>query len=337
MRLAGQVRGGFFPCAPEAIDAVLDHLRPPAIGDCLCLDPCCGQAMALLQLAQGLGDNAIPYGIELDEGRAALAKVMLDDDKALCPADFLRTLISHGSFSLCFCNPPYDDATGGVGRVESQFVRKAAGLLADGGVLCLVCPQDVAESYSTINFFEESFDQISALPFPAEVRKYSETVVMGRKRKSPAPIGSQVRHYEWLDRMMAKNIIYDLPPGRRPKVFRKSEPTDAELSRLVAASPLRFLLEPMADAAGEMPRPPLSIGVGHRALLLASGFVDGLIQPPDELAHVIRGSATKSSYVSSCETTEDDDGNSKTVTVVSEKPQLVIRVLTANGEIVTLE
>ena len=106
---------------------------------------------------------------------------------------------------------------------------------------------------------------------------------------------------------------------------------------MVAASPLRFMLSPMVDRAGSLPRPPMSIGAGHRALLLASGYVDGIICPPGEEPHVVRGSATKTKYISSSETTEEDDGSIVTKTVVSEKPQLVVRVLTAAGEIVTLE
>ena len=52
---------------------------------------------------------------------------------------------------------------------------------------------------------------------------------------------------------------------------------------------------------------------------------------------MIRGSATKQSYVSACTTEEDDEGGVTTRTTVSEKPQLVIRVLTSTGQIVTLE
>ena len=81
----------------------------------------------------------------------------------------------------------------------------------------------------------------------------------------------------------------------------------------------------------------MSIGIGHRALLLASGHVNGLVCPPDEPPHVIRGTAAKDQYVASCDTTEDDDGNLTTRTVISEKPRLVIRVLDFQGNIKTLE
>jgi hypothetical protein len=81
----------------------------------------------------------------------------------------------------------------------------------------------------------------------------------------------------------------------------------------------------------------MSPGIGHRAMLLASGHIDGLICPPGEPPHVIRGTATKESYVASCDENEDEEGNVTTKTVISEKPRLVIRVLDANGTITTLE
>jgi hypothetical protein len=122
---------------------------------------------------------------------------------------------------------------------------------------------------------------------------------------------------------MADHVVYALPAGVRPKVFRKIEPTDTELVRLVAKSPLRFHIERPADRADYRPRPPLSPGNGHRAMLLASGHIDGLICPADEPPHVIRGTAAKDEYVASSDTSEDEDGNTTTRTVISEKPRLV--------------
>ena len=72
-------------------------------------------------------------------------------------------------------------------------------------------------------------------------------------------------------------------------------------------------------------------------MLLASGHIDGLIRPPDEPPHVIRGTATKDKYVASCDENEDENGNVTTRTVISEKPRLVIRVLDSEGNISTLE
>jgi hypothetical protein len=315
-----QVRGGFYPAPPEAVAAVAERLRPPDRGECLLLDPCAGEGRALLQFADAL--KAVPYGIELSEDRGAIVRDSLPEGQSLAPADFLRCSITPRSFSFIWSNPPYDYSSGGEGRVEQQFVERAANLLVDGGVLALVCPEDVARMYATNAFFDERFERVSALPFPAEVRKYNETIILGCKRRNSVP-GSGRFDYQWLDNRLQEKLTYKLPAGFRPKVCRKSEPTDAELSLLVARSPLRFHLERPADAADHRPRPPMSPGIGHRAMLLAAGHIDGLISPPNEPPHVIRGTATKDKYVASCDTSEDDNGNVTTRTVISEKPRLV--------------
>ena len=335
-RLMAQVKGGYYAAVPEAVAAVLERLQPPDQGGaCPILDPCAGEGRALIQLAQGL--HAVPYGIELSEDRAAHVRESIPEGQALAPADFLRCAISFCSFSFIWCNPPYDYATGDEGRVESQFLEKSVHLLADHGVLALVCPEEIAGSYRTVDFFQEHFSDISAISFPEKVRKYQETVILGRKRKqSPLPDYGTHR-WDWLDQWMQARIVYKLPPGSRPRQFRKSEPTDTELARLVAQSPLRFHLHQPVDNLNQCPRPPMSPGIGHRAMLLASGHIDGLICPVNEPPHVIRGTATKEKYVASCEEYEDDEGNVTTRTIVSERPRLVIRVLDSNGNILTLE
>jgi hypothetical protein len=330
-----QIKGGYYAAPPEAVAAVLERLRPPERGECLVLDPCAGEGRALVQLAEGL--QAVPYGIELSEDRAATVRQSLSEGQVLAPADFLRSAISYRSFSLVWCNPPYDYATGDGGRVEDQFLHRAIHPLADNGVLALVCPQEVAGSYRTAEFFEEHFERISAMPFPESVRKYSETIILGCKRKQARPAGNGRHSWDWLEKRMAARVVYRLPPARRPRQFRALEPTDTELARLAAQSPLRFLLERSADRADHRPRPPMSPGIGHRAMLLASGHIDGLICPPDELPHVIRGTATKEQYIASCDESEDDVGNVTTRTVISERPRLVIRVLDSEGTITNLE
>jgi hypothetical protein len=97
-RFMSQIRGGYYAAAPEAVAAVLQRLRPPERGDCLVFDPCAGEGLALVQLAEGLG--AVPYGIELSEDRAAIVRESLPEGQALAPADFLRCAVSHRSFSF---------------------------------------------------------------------------------------------------------------------------------------------------------------------------------------------------------------------------------------------
>ena len=99
-RLMSQIKGGYYAADPVAVAAVLERLRPPSSGECVILDPCAGEGHALLQLAQGL--QAVPYGIELSEDRAALVRDSLPEGQSLAPADFLRCAISYRSFSCHF-------------------------------------------------------------------------------------------------------------------------------------------------------------------------------------------------------------------------------------------
>ncbi|MEI8375325.1 MAG: DUF6094 domain-containing protein [Planctomycetota bacterium] len=330
-----QIKGGYYAADPVAVAAVLDRLIPPETGECLILDPCAGEGHALRQLAQGL--HAVPYGIELSEDRAAIVRESLPEDQALAPADFLRCAISYHAFSFVWCNPPYDYATGGEGRVETQFIERAAQLLAENGVLALVCPHDVADSYQTSEFFEQYFYDISAMPFPAEACKYNETIILGRKGKQPRAVNHRDCPYDWLEKRMEDHFVYKVPAGQRPRFFRKTEPTDTELVRLVTQSPLRFHIERPADKLNYRPRPPMSPGIGHRAMLLASGHIDGLICPTDEPPHVIRGTAAKDQYVASCDESEAEDGSVTTKTVISERTRLVVRILDSEGTLTTLE
>ena len=105
-------------------------------------------------------------------------------------------------------------------------------------------------SFPTVDFFQEHFCDISAMPFPARVRKYNETIVLGQKRKMPStriPTGIMAIAGTGWKHGSELQTVYKLPAGERPKRFLKLEPTDAELSRLVAQSPLRFQIEPPAD------------------------------------------------------------------------------------------
>jgi hypothetical protein len=62
-RIASVVKQGFHPAPPEAIAGILRHLKIPdpppdrtlRRDDVNIVDPCAGEAKALVQLAEGLG------------------------------------------------------------------------------------------------------------------------------------------------------------------------------------------------------------------------------------------------------------------------------------------
>ena len=48
MRLAGQMRGGFYPASPEAVALAATYLRSPREEPFNILDPCAGEGTTLL-------------------------------------------------------------------------------------------------------------------------------------------------------------------------------------------------------------------------------------------------------------------------------------------------
>jgi Uncharacterised methyltransferase family (DUF6094) len=135
MRLAAQLRGGFYPAPPQAVAYAATFLNPPRHGPFTLLDPCAGEGAALLQLGERLGcPPALRFAIELDDGRAEKVHAALPGAHVLAPASFFGCRASRNSFSLVWLNPPFDDAYGGH-RVEAQFLRTATEWLMPGGVM----------------------------------------------------------------------------------------------------------------------------------------------------------------------------------------------------------
>jgi hypothetical protein len=137
----------------------------------------------------------------------------------------------------------------------------------------------------------------------------------------------------WDAAQAPKGFRYRIPSGPGPRRFEKTEPTEPELQRMLASSPLRSHL--MAPPEATVPSPPLPLGIGHVALLLASGHLDGVVQPEGKLPHVVRGTSRKHSFISDVNDTENDDGSTTTRTTISERIDLVIRTVDCSGHIRT--
>jgi Uncharacterised methyltransferase family (DUF6094) len=194
MRLIAQAKQGFYPAPPEAIADILRHLKipdPPPDSkfkreDVNILDPCAGEAKALVQLAEGLGvSSGHVFAIELNASRSARIAATYPDIRLLGPCSFEGTRITRHSFSLVYLNPPFDDEMGGGGREETSFLRHAVDLLVPGGILVLVCPVTQVYGKSRMcELLDTWFDQLELFLFPDHCRTYNECVVFGRRRKT---------------------------------------------------------------------------------------------------------------------------------------------------------
>lgn len=345
---------GWYPCAPEAIDAAMKYVRvTDQPGEIHGLDPCAGTGEAFNQIAQLLGKDehkccAKFYCVELDEERSAELHERYDcwGWNILAPASAYGCNLGTG-YSLAYVNPPFDhsmhrnDYYGGTAeREELNFLRMATHCLATDGVLLYVVPGHVASRESVRDLLHAYYDRLAMLPFPPQVRNYDEVFIFGVRRKF-AKVGPDAPKLNGLTalphpaKVMIQQGPYIVPATRGPSQFIKTEPTEGELWELVNASPLSKLMHE-SPSPTSTPRPPLALSKGHIALTLAAGQLNGIVSKPGERPHVIRGTASKKEEQTERDLTPHDDGTTTCRTVYTEKIRLVVRVLKHTGEIVTL-
>jgi hypothetical protein len=331
MRLAAQMRGGYYPAHEEAIALAASFLRSPADKPFAILDPCAGHGMAIRQLAEILGcDPALTFAIELDDSRAASPLAALPDAHVLAPANFFGCRATLNSFSFIWLNPPFDDGYAGH-RVEGQFLRQATDWLMPGGVMAFVCPEDIADVHGdTCRHFATYFESCTVVPFPEAHRPFREVVVFAQKRSRPASDRRGVSHSpSWESVQAPPGFVYPIPSGTGPRVFQKIEPTETELQRMLAQSPLRAHWTSPREVP--LPSPPLALGIGHVALLLAGGHLDGVVCPHGQPPHAVRGTSRKCSFVADVTETTDADGRTITRTTISERINLLIKTVDLTG------
>jgi hypothetical protein len=374
MRLAGQVKQGYFPAPPSAIAGILKHLKVPdpppdekfKVDDINVLDPCAGEAKALVQIAEGLGvSSGHVFAIELNASRAARIAEAYPDVRLLGPCSFEATRITRHSFSLVYLNPPFDDEFGGGGREEVTFLRQTVDLLVPGGILVLVCPvTQIFGASRMCELLDTWMDQLELYLFPDDCRSYRECVVFGRRRKtaltndliftegiltsrgirrcSAAPIASLARLGEpqfarWRfaepDSASRKteHDVWELPFSIAPKRFQKTALTEEELERELARSPLYDALR--QRVLSPIKRPPLSLNKGHTSLLLMTGILDGYV--PSSPPHVVRGLTSKVQKLHRTECYETPSGDAVTKQVFSESPMPIVRAVWSDGIIRT--
>lgn len=331
MRLAAQTRGGFYPAHEKAVALAASFLRPPGREPFAILDPYAGEGAAVRQLGELLGcPPALTFAIELDDGRAEAVRGLLPGAQVLAPASFFGCRATPNSFSFIWLNPPFDDGS----RVEDQFLRRATDWLTPGGVMALVCPENVVGDYSDARrHFTTYYENCTILQFPEKYRPFREVVVLGHKRARPEADSVRSGWRPWESVEAPKHFCYHIPPGNGPRVFQKVEPTDPELQRMLAQSPLRAHLA--VPPTAPLPSPPLALGIGHVALLLASGHLDGVVQSEGGTPRVVRGTSRKRAFVSDVTDTVNPDGSVTTRTTVSERIDLVVRTVDLTGAIRT--
>jgi Uncharacterised methyltransferase family (DUF6094) len=373
MRLIAQAKQGFYPAPHEAMAGILKHLRRPVVpdprfkvDDVNILDPCAGEAKALVQLAEGLGvSKEHVFAIELNASRAARIAEVYPDVRLLGPCSFEATRIARHSYSMIYLNPPFDDEFGGGGREEVKFLRQAVDLLVPGGILVQVSPANQVFGASQMcELLDTWFEQLELFLFPDDCRSFRECVVFGRRRKtaltdeliftegilrsrgisrcSAAPIAKLARlgepqfnrwRYAEPDPTSRKPELdtWELPFSVAPKRFQKTALTLEELERELARSPLYDALR--QRTLSPLKRPPLSLNKGHTSLLLMTGMLDGYV--PSSPPHAVRGLTSKVEKLHRTESYETPAGDAVTKQVFSESPIPIVRAVWPDGIIRT--
>jgi hypothetical protein len=326
------MRGGFYPAPPEAVAHAATFLRPPAYQPFSILDPCAGAGAAIQQLGELLGcPQALTFAIELDDSRAEKVRATLPEGQVLAPASFFGCRSSLNSLSFIWLNPPFDYGYGGR-RIEDQFLLTATDWLMPAGVMALLCPEDVAGEYAEVRrHLATYYENGLVVPFPAAHRQFNEVVVFGHKRARP--LTDQWSGPSWESVQAPPGFVYRIPAGMGPRVFQKVEPTELELQRMLTNSPLRSHLT--TPPAVPLPSPPLALGIGHVALLLTSGHLDGVVCPEGKAPHVVRGTCRKREFIANVTDTVNPDGGTTKRTTILERIDLVIRTVDLTGRIQT--
>lgn len=329
MRPEAKRKAGFYAIAPEAITFIAERIRPPnPPAPFTMLDPCAGRGEAIQHWAATLGcpeDHV--YAIELEEERAVAVRELMPSANVLGPCSMFGCKVQDHSLPFIWLNPPFDDAMGGGARVELQFLDRVSRWLVPEGVMVLLCPEDVMKRPDMQKYFRARYREISVVRLPEEHRPYREVAVIAYKRKT----WGDTEKIGWLDAMCKTPITYQIPSvDRLPAVFEQTEFTPAQLRDALTASPLlKMLQEPPKRT---IPRPPLELGHGHIALLLASGLIDGIVCPEGEPPHVVRGVSRKEEYLKEVEVKEDGSGHTE---IWSERIEMVVRTVDVTGTIKT--
>lgn len=322
MRDSGQIQLGYYPAPCEAISMAADYIT--ADENAVLFDPCAGEGSAISQLADSLGvaRSRIVAG-ELEFNRSRVLKASLPEASVTVSVDFMAARQTTGYATLMLLNPPFDNETGRIGdRCEITFLTKATPMLAPKGVLVFILPEHRLPDVR--RFLGNYYYGFTTLKFPSEVRKYREVVVLA-KRRSTAGMDSYVDH-----RILDGDSSQQTYHAGRGVVFQliKEQYTDDELLKVMNIEKAVADLTGRSKGKRLKARPPLELGMGHVALLLASGHLNGRVHKKGERPHVVRGVCRKREV----EVDKTVCGK-ETTRVTRESIELVIRKVDETGTI----
>jgi hypothetical protein len=354
-RLANLEKAGYFPIPPPVTQLILSYISAPHGGRVL--DPCAGEGVALVDLAETL--QLEPFGVELHEGRAREARARVDvflqelagrtiDGAHLLSESYQSLVTSREGYNLLYVNPPYDHDDED-GRLEYQWLWKSRPWLQPGGLLVWVVPQHLLKFRKASQYLLSHFDDVRVFRFPDEVyERFKQIVLFGvRRRKATPP------EKEAVDAMrnmaggcnallpLAETVepTYILPPlvvRARAFKFRSAfvDPADALAeARQMGASTAASWRDHLDPQSAKMPLRPLTpLKIGHMNSVIASGHLDNQVLSDEGERLLIKGRSYK---VARPETFEEalPDGRTRVTHLDTETVVTDITTLDAGGQV----
>ena len=305
-------KNGYFPTDAGTIEGILRLLKQPENpGTTRIIDPCCGEGTALAEVANYLKQSET-YGIELDEERAWHSKEILD---TVIHGDIQDCLIGQRQFSLMFFNPPYGDLVadktdyeqkqGGRQRLEKQFYQITKSYLQFGGIGITIVPHYVLDKHLS-TWLATHYTDIQV--YQAAVDTFKQVVIVGKRQRAES-VNTET-----------KNLLMgigngDITPLKLPREGTESVtylvPETVELNRFrfeyVKTDPKQLLVEinkhpvlwngfnmHFSNTFVEKRRPLRKMTEWHMALLLAAGYINGLVTSNDGTrTYLIKGDTHK--------------------------------------------
>ena len=324
-RIESQAKAGYYP-TPDSVCDILKNILEFEEGARI-LDPCCGEGLALEQLAPEYTET---FGIELDHSRATEARTRLGS--VLWCDSMMESRYTYGAFSLLYLNPPYDLAynpNGRSQRYETLFLRSFTKAVQLHGILIFVIPYYVLKEQDCAQALAERFANIQVLGFPrTEFQAFKQCLVIGRKQRiSDAKAEQTTRYLMNLGSLEPDDFLYEtevmkavtpvklvVQAAQKPLVTFRTVRIDPflEIPTIQKAGILSNLITEMIPQGRNIIRPLAPLEQGHLALLLAGGFMNGVIRNGDKVM-VIKGCVKKSSpIISAVEKIDDDKGGTIT-------------------------
>ena len=329
--LMNRIKMGYFPTDLEHVKLIKKAVQFPK-GQVNILDPCCGEGLALKAFSEG--ENAVTYGIEIDEERGRRARENLD--RAVL-GSFFYSRYPFGRFHAIFLNPPYLSCPGPDGRrrMERAFLADTLPLLMKGGLLVYIIPSHRATE-SVCGFLATYFKNISLYRFrDSEYKKYKQVVFFGI-RADKHEGGKTAKKIEELSLNPEKiplidtipEELYSLPEKESEVPYFRGSVFDTEelAEQLKSSDSLNILFE-QSQLENRVRKPLLPLNLSQIGLVGASGLMNGLVDC--EHPHVIKGKIVRQKKTSETVNHERDCSELREV----ESNKMVFNILTPDSYI----